>query len=108
MVVNGFLLNFECDGGEGAEKQLADVGEDGGAPRGDAVLGEEEEEIGEELVDVRGGVESSELADEVGGEVGGIAFLLLKLGVTEAEAGSSVGDAEATAAIGGGAMLAAR
>ncbi len=83
----GFWMEFLFDGGEGAEKQAVDVGEDGGASRGDAVLGEQEEELGEDLVDVRGGQEADELAHQVGGEVGDLAFLLLEVGVTEAELG---------------------
>ncbi len=58
-VVVGFRMEFLFDGGEGAEQQAVDVGEDGGASRGDAVLGEQQEELGEDLVDVRGGLEAN-------------------------------------------------
>ncbi len=40
-----FSVEFVLDGGEGAEEEIADVGEDGGAACGDAVLGKKAEEI---------------------------------------------------------------
>jgi hypothetical protein len=43
------------DGGEGAEEEAVDVGEDGGAARGDAALLEGEGEVPEMGVDVGGG-----------------------------------------------------
>jgi len=63
-------IGFVFDGGEGAEKEVADVGQDGGAARGDAVLRKKAEEIGEDLVEVRSRFELRELAEEGGGEVG--------------------------------------
>jgi len=49
----GALLVSE--GGQGAEQQAADVGENGGATRGDAALLEGEGEVPELGVDVGGG-----------------------------------------------------
>src|ERR1700732_3843152 len=48
----GILLGIEfaVDGGEGAEKLIGDVGEDGGATGRDLVFGEEKKEAGEEAV----------------------------------------------------------
>jgi hypothetical protein len=43
------------DGGEGAEEEAVDVGQDGGATRGDAALLEGEGEIPEMGMDVGGG-----------------------------------------------------
>lgn len=48
---------FAVDGAVGMEKLVGDVGQDGGAARGHEALGNEDEEPGEELVDVDGGVE---------------------------------------------------
>jgi hypothetical protein len=47
-----FGMEFVLDGGEGAEEQVADVGKDGGAAYGDAILREKAEEIGKDLVEV--------------------------------------------------------
>src|SRR3989304_1805853 len=65
----GFLL----DGGEGVEKLVGDVGEDGGTAGGDAILSEEEQKAGEEVVDGSGGFEFIEAAGESGGKIGGFA-----------------------------------
>ena len=59
---------------------VSDVGQDGGAARGDAALGDEDKEPGQELVDVDGGVELGELGEEFRGEVEGIIGRLLKPG----------------------------
>lgn len=60
--VGGFFL---FDGGEGADHKVGDIGEDGGAARGDLVVGEEEVEVGEGAVDLPGGEEVVVLAEEV-------------------------------------------
>jgi hypothetical protein len=66
-----FLLNVELavDGALGVEDLVGDVGHNGGAARGDAAFGDEDEEAGEELVDGKGGVEFGRLGEKVGGEV---------------------------------------
>jgi hypothetical protein len=61
---------FDVDGVQAAEEEIAGVGHDGAAARGEAVLGEEEQETGEELVDFAGGLELGEIAEEFGGETG--------------------------------------
>jgi hypothetical protein len=43
--------------GHGSEQDLAEVGEDGGFARGDAVLGDRSKEFAEDVVDVSGGEE---------------------------------------------------
>jgi hypothetical protein len=51
------------------EELVGDVSEDGGATRGDAILHDEDQELGKELVDLLGGLQVVELAEEVGGKV---------------------------------------
>jgi hypothetical protein len=98
---------FDVDGVEGAEEKVAGVGHDGAAARGEAVLGEEEQETGEELVDLGGGLELGEIAEEIGGE-GGIG---IAAGGTEevaaAETGLRIDGFGATTATAGSAMNAA-
>src|SRR5437763_567188 len=53
----GVALGFVLDDREGAELEAGDVGEDGGAARGDAVFGKENVQTGERVVDASGGVE---------------------------------------------------
>src|ERR1700686_4609864 len=62
---------FPVDGAVGMEELIGDVGQDGGTGRGDAALGDEDEEQGEELVDVEGGIDLGEFREEVGGGRGG-------------------------------------
>ena len=52
------------DGGGGAEKGLAEIGQDGGATSGDAVLHEENGEMRKKNMNIQGGAESGELAGE--------------------------------------------
>ncbi|HEV1993967.1 MAG TPA: hypothetical protein VGR03_06535 [Candidatus Acidoferrum sp.] len=94
----GLEVVFVVDGGEGAEEQVAGVGHDGGAARGDAVVGFEKEEPRKKTVDVRGGGEFGELASEVAGEIVGVAFFPAKLGVAETKMRFRVEDAKAAAA----------
>ncbi len=62
-------------GGEGAEQEAVDVGEDGGAARGDAALLEGEGEIPEVGVYVGGGFLFGEVSAEEGREIGGVVAL---------------------------------
>ncbi len=62
-------LGFEDDGAVGVEELVGDVGEDGGASGGDAALCDEDQELGEELVDVDGRLELGGFAEEFGREV---------------------------------------
>jgi len=102
-------LAFLLDGREGAEEELIDVGEDGGAARGNAVLGEQDHEFGEEVMNLGGGVELAEQAGEGGGEVGvgGIGLPILKARMAKAESGMRVQDAQTAAAAFAGEMAAA-
>ncbi len=93
----GFFL---LDRGEGAEEEVASIGHDGSAARGDAVLGLEEKEAGEEIVDGDGGTEFSETGDEFGGEIGGFVKLLPAAGVLGAKGGERIASVVLAAAIG--------
>ncbi len=91
---------------------VSDVGQDGGATGGDAAFGDENEEAGEELVDVNGGVELGELGEKVGGEV--FRVILWRLGrgrdqggVAKTEVGASIQNSETATATVGGEMAAA-
>jgi len=95
-------------GGEGAEEEIADVGEDGGAACGDAVLGKKAEEIGEDLVEVGSGLQFGELAEEGDGEVGLLEPDRAGVDVFGAETGGGVGDGLAATASGAGAVLTTR
>jgi len=100
--VRAFPLNERQRAKQGA----ADIGDDGGAPRRDTVLGEQEDELREEGVDLLGGGEVREIASEGGAEVGFFAELGAEERVTEAEAGRRMNDSEAATPAGDGAMLA--
>jgi hypothetical protein len=65
--------DFSVDSGKGVKELVGDVGEDGGAARGDAISGEKQQKAGKEVVDVRGGGEFREAVGEAGGQVGGLA-----------------------------------
>ena len=56
----------------GMQELVRDVGENGGAARGDAALGHQDEEAGEEFAEVLGGGEMRVGREEVCGEVGGV------------------------------------
>jgi len=86
---------------------LEDVGEDGGAFGGDAVFGEEAEEVGEEEVDVGGGFDVLEFAEEIAFEVGEVGVFQVKGEVGGAEGGGGVLGRKTATAAGEGAVLAA-
>jgi len=99
---------FDVEGAVAVEDEVAGVSHDGGASRGDAVLGEKEQEAREELVHLGGRVELGEIAEEFGGEggvglVGGCPEV-----VKRAQARAGVAGLLAAVASCGGAMAAAR
>ena len=106
MLVLRFVFAFE--GRYGAEELVGDVGEDGGTAGRDAILRDEQEKAGEEIVDVGGGVELAESGGEGVGKIGGRGAILRELGVAGAEASVGGGDGEAAAGAVGEAVLAAR
>jgi len=99
---------FVLDGGESAQKQIARVGHDGGAARGDAVLGLEQKEAGEEVVDGEGRLEIREAGHEGGGKVGKFVFVLGELRMARTEDRIGVGDKEAATSAVDEEMLTAR
>ena len=99
---------FDVDGVEAAEEEVAGVGHDGAAARGEAVLCEEEQEAGEELVDFGGGLKLGEIAEEIGGDLGIGVAMGWAGGVVRAEAGVSVGCRIAAGLAVPGAMAAER
>lgn len=92
------VVELEVDGGKGAEREIGDEGEDCRAAAGDAVLDEEECELGEELIDLNGGFEVREGVAEGGGEVDSVGLGVLERGMTETEAGAGIQGAKAAAA----------
>jgi hypothetical protein len=91
---------------EGAEEQAIDIGEDGGATRGDAVLREETVEGDEKRVDTLSGLVAAGTLREGFGEIRGgpLPIFGMMLGT---KAGVGVGSEQATLASRRGAMLAA-
>ena len=95
-----------AESGQVAEKNLTEIGEDGGAPRGDAVLHKEDGDLTEKSVNAGSGMESREQAQEGGREVlvGG---LELEPHMAETKAGGGIEDGKAAAAASGGVVAAA-
>jgi hypothetical protein len=106
---SGFLaIFFLGDGGEGAEKLIGDVGEDGGAAGGDFVLREKKEQAREEVIDLGSGGEVVEVSGEGGGDFGGVGLRRRSgLGVLGAERLAAEADEAAAHAV-GEAIVAAR
>jgi hypothetical protein len=84
---------FAVDGAVGMEELVGDVGQNGGATRGDAALGDLDEQTGEKLVDVHGGLEFREFGEEFGGEIVGVG-LGLPVGDAHGGAGGEVVEAK--------------
>lgn len=92
------LAIFLGHGREGAEDEAVDVGDDGGAPGGDAAFGEEIVESAESFVDGFGGLKVFGLAHERGEQGEVVLGLLLGAGVIEAESCGGAGGELAAAA----------
>jgi hypothetical protein len=97
------------DGWKSAEKEAADVGKDGSAPRRDAALLKSQGEIPELGADIGGGFFFWKAFVEKAREVGGVVAkaILGKKGVARAEGGVCGGQRGAALATLGGAVLAA-
>ena len=95
-----------AESGQVAEKNLTEIGEDGGATRGDAVLHKKDGNLTEKSVNAGSGMESREQAQEGGREVlvGG---LELEPHMAETKAGGGIEDGKAAAAASGGVVAAA-
>ena len=76
-----------------AQKQAADVGENSGTARRDAVLSQELKEVAEGKIDALRGLEALEIRDEVEVVIGGL-LLFLFGAMLRTEAGSRVGSGE--------------
>jgi len=98
---------FVLDGGESAQKQIARVGHDCGAARGDAVLGLEQKEAGKEVVDRDGRLEFGETGDEFGREVSRLVAFLLAAGMIGTKGGERIRNGHAAAAVAGVVLAAA-
>ena len=87
---NGLTIDFALDGNQGVEELVGDVGKDGGATRGDTILDDEDQELGKELVDLLGGLQVIELAEEVGGkvDVNGLSGLELQRSMAKTKTGT--------------------
>jgi hypothetical protein len=100
-LVGEFALALEFDGGECAEEEIAGVDQDAGAARGDAIFREQDDEPGDEFIDVGGGGEFLEAGGEFGGEIDDGAGGGLEMGVIAAvEAGIGAEGEAATASCG--------
>ena len=89
------------DGGVDAGELRGNEGKDGGAASGDAVLREEDEEIGEEIVEAFEGGEYLWISGEFGSEIGDVAVLLRGGEVFAAEAEELIEDGFAAMAAAG-------
>src|SRR5271168_5462781 len=88
---SGFQIGVDL--GEGAEEQAADVGEDGGAAGGDAVLSQKRVEVGERKVDALSGLEALRIDEQGCVEVSGLLLLFLRE-MPRAKSGRRVRDQE--------------
>jgi hypothetical protein len=88
VVLDAFRMLLALDGGECAEEEIACVGQDGGAAGRDAVLREEDQDLGEKFIDVGRGGQFLDAGHQFGGEIDDGAGGRLKMGVVAAvEAG---------------------
>jgi len=65
-------MEFAVDGAVRVEELVGDVGKDGGPAWGDAALGNQDEQPGKKLADIRARGELGEFREQVGGEVFGV------------------------------------
>jgi hypothetical protein len=100
----GFVIGV--DGGEGAELEAVDVGENSGAARGNVVGCEELIEVAERVVDALGGLKALVVGEKCGLKIEAVSFVEL-LGVREAESSAGGGDGELATATGRPAVVAA-
>src|SRR5213595_1260043 len=85
-VLGGVRVDFGMDDGDGAEKEISDVSEDGCAASGDEVGGEEFVEFGDGVVDAHGGGEFVGFVGEDFAKIVGLPGSKLRAGVLFAEA----------------------
>jgi hypothetical protein len=98
-------VDFAVDGGEGAEEQVADVGQHSGTARGDLIVGKEFIQFAQGMVDASRGLEILGLACEGRGEFNEVTLFALLIGVFETKAGVVVGNGQTAKPATGEAML---
>jgi len=94
-------------GAMGMEQLVRDVRQNGGAAGRDAALGDEDEQPGEELLDVSGRLELRELGEEFGGKILGVRLGGGQAGMPETKTGASVQNGKPTSAATDGVVAAA-
>jgi len=99
---------LDVEGAVAVQELVGDVRQNGGTARGDAAFRDEDQESGEELVDLGGRLECGELPEEFDGEVVRVGLDGLRPDMPETETGLSVQDAETALAPVAGVMAAAR
>jgi len=90
--------DFAFDGVQAVQEQLANVGEQGGVARGDASLGDEREELAQDVVEVVGGLEVAGEGGEFDADEIRVAELALFAGVVETKGGVGGGAGHAALA----------
>jgi len=94
-------------GAMGMEQLVRDVRQNGGAAGRDATLGDEDEQPGEESLDVSGRLELRELGEEFGGKILGVRLGGGQAGMPETKTGASVQNGKPTSAATDGVVAAA-
>ena len=103
--MHGSVGGFLVDDQHAAKDETEGVGDDGGAARGDAALGEEDYEVAESRVDFLGRLKGGDgFPEKLNGEVGNVGDAVSSstytVGVSEAEAGGGILNGEAAATVG--------
>jgi len=92
------LAVLAAKGALGMEQLVRDVRQNGGAAGRDAAFGDEDQQPGEELLDVRGRLELRELGEEFGGKILGVRLGGGQAGMPETETGVSIQNGKTTLA----------
>jgi len=101
------LADLAGKGAMGMEQLVRDVRQNGGAAGRDAAFGNEDEQPGEEVLDVRGRLELRELGEEFSGEILGVRWGGGRAGMTETKTGAGVQNGKTTLTAIGGVVAAA-
>ena len=101
------LADLASEGAVGMEQLVRDVRQNGGAAGRDAAFGDEDQQPGEELLDVSGRLELRGLGEEVGGEILGVRLGGRRAGMTETKTGAGVQNGKTTLAAIDGVVAAA-
>lgn len=101
------LAVLAAKGAMGMEQLVRDVRQNGGAAGRDAALGDEDEQPGEELLDVSGRLELRELGEEFGGKILGVRLGGGQAGMPETKTGAGVQNGKSAPAATDGVVAAA-